>query len=1303
MPKLCLLLGLASAAFSQTVILVGQGATNDTIRNEFQVAYQRDEFFNFVNVVPLTEVAAFGTGGFRQEFQDPAKTGLKSALIRPAVPDLTVGLNNAVRQVRSPLYQIYTQSSIGSGVAGYPNIDTSRFSVPTGGTQFLAGSYQTFDKNYAIFLWDSPPNDNGTETQFNIADPVFTRWKSIGFTTIGPPYSGLTSVTSRFGLKANYQIFGNGAIYVLTSGTFSGRVIFVRPAVQALYAANQGPAGFLGLPLGDETILSDGRRRQSFEGGTMEYALNGIPVLKNAVAAVAIAGDNPRRLTAGQTITLDVTLQTNAGETVTDRDVFWSTTNGKVATITGTGSRVTVRAVGGGNALVTATSEGKTSPAVTIFVASQCCALGEGAPTQAIAQTFLDAAQRNRLTLRSPIATPVKRSGGGYTQEAIALPGGARVLIAKADSSPIAFLLAGALLASSDSLGGVAGVLGYPLADANSGGTQLFENGALAGSPVRYVGGAILARWLLLSQEAGVLGPPLSEASPNVSFTGASISTQLFRSGAVFLHNGGLLNGRTFVTTGPIGAKYTELGLASGSIGAPLTDEFLTSGATRQEFEGAFLESSPGTAVRVIDKARKPSITVTPSSLLPGARYRVAVGGFAANTRVRVTTGTGATADSFDIVAANGSYVWESVVAANARAGAVSLRATDLSDAKSFVDGSYTVRALADLKPALTKLSGDSQSGAPATILAAPLRVALRDSAGNAISGIAPRVEASPGATVVSFTSVTAADGTADIRVRLPAQAGIVLVTVDIGGQVVTFSARAAAQVPTDFPSITQAVDGTYAGTSAPLAQKGSLVAAMAGVVRFYQQRGQVPVDNGLADTVSLHNYLRAFCALDANNVQVCDGFLDSGGDPQPNLFRVSNYSSGVLNLAFADPSLPSIRDWASNGNPTIVGLQLSRNGQSVGVHFVTAYGVTATGDLAIYDPNPQFGFTLLSQYLGGFPAAGAAWTAKPVAALVFTPTGASTNAFFAAAATAFTLASSGAPCAPSASWPSSFASASSTAATGDFRLQACDGTAPGYQLAVPAADYILQFTSLGNPASRTIVSGAAATAYRVSRAGGDAWSLAPEELTANSTDVLNAASFSARLGAGGIVSVFGAGLPLAANATSSVQLDGNAIPIFFSNGFQLNTGIPSDTLAGQHTLRLRSPYGDLTLPLDLGDVAPGIFQLDARRSAAVLNQDGTINSPSNPAVRGQAIVVFATGLGAVARQSNGLSTTTMPVTVVLNGRELIPFFSGLTPGFIGLYQLNVTVPVAAPPGLDQAILLRINGIDSNTAIIAVR
>ena len=1305
-PKQLLFLLLAPLCLSQTSsIQVGQGATTTTIAEEFTVAYQRNDFLFTVALPPLTEVVAYGVGGFRQEFQDAAKTGLKSALVRPALPDLTVGVNNAVRQIRPPIYAIYTQSSIGVSIAGFPNIDTQRFFVSGPGTTVLSGSYQTFDKNFGIFVWDLPPLEGGTQTRFNLSGPIFTRWNTIGFDQIGPPVVSPVTATSRFGTTGSYQVFNNGAIYALSSGSLSGRVIFLRKSVQALYENNQGPAGFLGLPLIDETILADGRRRQTFEGGTIEYALNGIPVLKNAVNSISVNPQDTIRLTAGQTTALRATLQTVAGEIVSDRDVFWSTSNGRVATITGTGANVTLRAVAGGSALITATSEGKTSNRVTVFVSSQCCALGEGAPSQAISQTFIDAVQRNRLTIRTPIASPVRRSNSGYMQEAIALPAGNRVLLAKSDASPVAYAVSGSLLASFDSLGGLAGSLGYPLSDPSPGGTQRFENGALAGSPVRLLSGAILSRWTALGLETGAIGPPLSERTSSITFTGALVSSQLFRSGALFQFATGPLVGRAILTTGAIAAKHAELGLLLGSIGAPLTEEFLSAGAFRQEFEGAFLEYNQGTAVRLIEKDRKPSLTVTPASLLPGVRFRVAVGGFPANARLRVTQGSGASADSFDFNAANGSYVWESIVPANARAGVVVLRAANTASAQSFAEGSYTVRTLAELRPALTRLSGDSQAAAPATTLPAPVRVILRDSSGNPLSGIPLRFEASPGAAVLNPSVVTNSDGIGEARFRLPAQAGVALMTVEAAGQVVTFSARTEQQIPTDFPRISQAVDGNLGNSSSPLSQTGSLIASMAASIRFYQQRGAVPVDNGFADTATLNNYLRAFCVPDAMGQFICDGFIDAGPNTnlQPNPFRALDFASGALDLSFPDPTLTAIREAVANSGPVVIALNLTRNGQSAGSHFVTAFGIHSDGDLAIGDPNPQFGLTRLSQYTNGFTASGANWLARLASTLQFSLRGNPQPAFYAAAASPFQIASSSTPCAPQISWPASFAHLASGNSTTTFRLQACDGAAAAYQVAVPADPFLLSLVSLGSGPAHSIASGAAATAFRVSRSPSDAWLLSPEQLSLNASAILNAASFQPRIGVGTIVSLFGNGLPLAVGPSSAVELNGQPLPIFFSNGFQLNTAIPVDALPGTATLLARSPYGEVAFPIELADSSPALFVLDARNAAAVLNQDSTLNSASNPAIRGQAIVIFATGLGPVTLLPSGLSSASTPVSVLLGGRELTPFFAGLTPGFIGLFQLNVIIPASLPPGLDQTIQLRSAGLDSNSGILSFR
>ncbi|MBM3763685.1 MAG: hypothetical protein FJW36_26070, partial [Acidobacteria bacterium] len=1128
---------------------------------------------------------------------------------------------------------------------------------------------------------------------------LFTGWNSIGFDQIGAPVIAETAATSRFATKANFQTYTNGALYQITSGALTGRVFFLRRAVQELYETNQGPSGFLGLPVAEEVILADGRRRLSFEGGTMEYALNGTPILKNALQAIIITAEDPIRLTAGQTISLRATLQTIAAEFVTDREVFWSTSNGRVATITGTGPNVTLRAIGGGVATITATSEGKSSNRVTVQVAANCCALGEGAPSQALSQTFVDAIQRNRLTIRTPLSSTVRRSGAGYFQEAIQLPSGNRLLITKADNSPIAYVISGATLTAYEAQGGLTGGLGFATSDLSTGLTQRFEFAALAGSPVRTVSGAILTRWLAINAETGLLGPPLTNATNSITFTGSSFATQQFRSGYLFQAN--TTSARAFLTTGPIAAKHAELGLASGAIGAPLGEEFLSATGLRQEFEGAFLEYSQGTAVRVIDKQRRPSLTVSPSSLLPGGRYRVSVGGFPQGARLRFNLGT---SDSFDFTAANGSFVWESVVPQNARPGLVPLRVADSTSPQLVAESSYTVRTLAELQPAISKLSGDTQSGAPSTVLSSPLRVILRDSSGSPLAGIPLRFEASPGASLLNASAVTAPDGTAEVRLRLPASAGVVLLTAEAGGQIATFSARSVEQLIADFPRITQAVSGTLGSSQLPLTQKGSLVAALAANLRFYQQRGVAPADQGLADTTALNAFLRDFCTTDLEGRLLCDGFLDAGPgeDPLPNPIRALDFASGALGFAFPAPNLNSIRDAISANGPVILALNLLRNGQSAGTHFITATGILANGDLAISDANPQFALTRLSQYTTGFGTAAGNWIASPVAALQLVPR-LPAPAFYAFSTSTFHLNSPAMPCSSRVSWPATFADLTSTASATNISLQFCDGSAASYQAAVSSAPFLLTVVSLSNPPARSILSAASPTAYRISRSASDSWLATPEQISISSGAILNAASFSPQLAPGTIFSLFGNGLPLQSDANSTIELNGASLPVIFSNGFQLNSAIPEATPPGPANLTVRSPFGQVSVPIELADAAPALFVFGPWGSAAALNQDFTVNSAANPVPRGQAIVLFATGLGAVTPAPGGLSIATSSPTVLVNQRELRPFFSGLAPGFIGLFQLNVLIPTNFPPGLELPVLVRSGSAISNQALISIR
>jgi uncharacterized protein (TIGR03437 family) len=83
-------------------------------------------------------------------------------------------------------------------------------------------------------------------------------------------------------------------------------------------------------------------------------------------------------------------------------------------------------------------------------------------------------------------------------------------------------------------------------------------------------------------------------------------------------------------------------------------------------------------------------------------------------------------------------------------------------------------------------------------------------------------------------------------------------------------------------------------------------------------------------------------------------------------------------------------------------------------------------------------------------------------------------------------------------------------------------------------------------------------------------------------------------------------------------------------------------------------------------------------------------------------IVIYATGLGATVTQGK-LQAAVTPVIVSLNGSNLKPAFAGLTPGFIGLYQINVQIPASTPPGLNLPLQILQGAGSGNLVSVAVQ
>jgi len=227
---------------------------------------------------------------------------------------------------------------------------------------------------------------------------------------------------------------------------------------------------------------------------------------------------------------------------------------------------------------------------------------------------------------------------------------------------------------------------------------------------------------------------------------------------------------------------------------------------------------------------------------------------------------------------------------------------------------------------------------------------------------------------------------------------------------------------------------------------------------------------------------------------------------------------------------------------------------------------------------------------------------------------------------------------------------------------------------------------------------------------------------------LVNAASFAAgaAVAPGSLASIFGSSFgpttPLGADKIPlptvlgevKVLIGGTAAPLIFASDTQINCQVPFE-LAGQTTATLvvqRGNVASATVNLSLALSAPGIFTatLGTRTQGAILNANSSLNTPQNPARPGEIVQIFATGQGAVsntpatgaAASSSALSVTAAMPTVLIGGKQANVVWSGLTPGLVGLWQVNAVVPADVTPGDSLSVQIVHGNALSNTTIMAV-
>lgn len=1312
----------ATATITLNVTIdVGTGAPTSALQSQFVQAYNRNGFAGMVSLPPTGNVTTFGSSGYIQLFQDANKdAGVTYALasLSPTISSTQAdGSVVSVVQIWGPIYSYFTSLG-GVGTVGYPLADTAACPYFNPANSCV---YQLFDKGYALFAYASPLVSGASN--FDITGTLYTQWtKSGGLSGLGRPITAQTTVTASTGTTATSQTYSAGVIYSLTSGTYKGQTFAVAEPLYDLFVSANGIAGKLGMPIGNAVALANGSGlEQFFEGGTLSTNSSGTGGVQLPIAGVAINGaptvapGTSISMNLGATLSLTAVPYDTAGNPDLTRVVSWSSSNSQVIAIQASGQSAVLTAVGGGSATVVATSGGASSTRLSFVVVAPCCQVGDGTPA-AVQQAFQSAVARDQLAVILPVASPAVREGNGYVQFVTVSTAGGTVtdLIAQADQSAAAYVVGGAVLVRYEALNGPTGPLGYAASDQSAGGTQRFAApAALGGNPVRLVNGGILTKWASLGYETGTAGAPASEAASFSTFAASSGAWQQFANGNIYAAGAGPRAGQAYFVSGLILAAYTSDGGVTGDLGMPAGDETVSGGVHQQTFEGGTVSYTVGAASASIAPApRVPAVIVSPANVTAGGSAMVAVLGFANNSTLRVST-TGQ--PDFLVTTPNGAYSWTIYVPLSAGSQTVAIHASDTGSASSAATGTLTITGFSNTRTQLTKVQGDNQSGLPGALLPTPLVVMLADESGNPVAGAAVTFEASAGAQVSAASALTDTGGRASVYLRLPAAKGVAGVTVrsSLALAPVTFSVSAMPSTLAGFPALQQNGSAILGNGTATIAQKGALLTAVAAILQYHQNRGDVGSPNGSVTLPALNQFLVNDCTTDTKGNQKCDGFLSNpvSGEQVVNPWRAADFTGG-LDVVPVTPTQASMADLLASGEPLLVSLNLTLNGAPAGGHYVAAIGVNADGSIAIQDPNPLFARANLNDYLTGFAAGPGTWQATLAGVVRFAVRGPSPARFLVGALSQsaalmqnFTLSaiSSAGACGLTADLLDAVDASGNPPARGPLvsRIEVCDGLQPAYQIDVGAAQSYSAFADdLAPGGSWFDLSGNAPATYSATRPQLKL-AVAPQMAAFTAAGVVNAATFTAGIAPGGLIAIFGSGLAaLAGGAGTSVDFDGTPATVIAATPFQVNAQVPPSIAPGPHTLNLHSPFGSGSQTVTVAQVAPAIFLLSDGVTGAVENQDGTLNGPGNPLSRGGVLVVYATGLGSVTAGQNGLSTVNTPVTVVVNGIELPVAYAGLTPGFIGLYQVNVALPAATPPGSGVSLTLKQGGQLSNSVNI---
>jgi uncharacterized protein (TIGR03437 family) len=216
-----------------------------------------------------------------------------------------------------------------------------------------------------------------------------------------------------------------------------------------------------------------------------------------------------------------------------------------------------------------------------------------------------------------------------------------------------------------------------------------------------------------------------------------------------------------------------------------------------------------------------------------------------------------------------------------------------------------------------------------------------------------------------------------------------------------------------------------------------------------------------------------------------------------------------------------------------------------------------------------------------------------------------------------------------------------------------------------------------------------------------------------------NTASYAATgsVSPGELVTIRGAGLgpspgveqTLDANGMVPTALAGTRVffnevpaPLLYVSDRQINAVVPFEVVFTGLQAQVRvERNGTPTAQAQVygSEAEPAVFYLDYSSSqGAILNEDGTINSPSNPAKAGSVVSVFGTGGGAttpatvtgsiVSGPPRSIQSLPMSAGIGLSSADVT--FAGSAPGQVaGVLQVNLRVPANLTPSSNWVLTMQ--------------